>query len=393
MGAFVDCTDKRLRLGRISSAIFCCLLLPPIFIGTKTWFAVAICLLLLAFIGWIQTMVAYAYLPELTDSEEHLSQYSQSFSILSFGSMVLLLSFVIGVSTLAGFGHDDVATARLAQTTSFVVNAVLLYIAWFCLFKPRPPQREIPSGQTLWTAGFIQIYHTSIHIYKHLPALKWFYISVSFIDAGVNALSTILVTYLTDTLAFTARENGLVFLILLMAGVPGSLLAGYTAMHWNPVRSLIAATTLMSITTIVFAIVVTGPGQQLETYILAIGWGLPIGWKWTVDRLMASTFIPTGQDAELMGTFLFAGQVLSWLPPLIFTVLNESGVSQSIGIGTLAIWFSLGIGSLLAIGNYRDAIVAAGRENMLSPSSTSSARHGGPPEHNEQQESSAIQAP
>jgi Vacuole effluxer Atg22 like len=103
MGAFVDYTDKRLLLGRISSVIFCCLLVPPIFIGSETWFAVAICLLLLAFVGWVQTMVTYAYLPELTNSEQHLTQYTQSFSILSFASMVLLLVIVIGISTLAGF--------------------------------------------------------------------------------------------------------------------------------------------------------------------------------------------------------------------------------------------------------------------------------------------------
>jgi MFS transporter, UMF1 family len=288
--------------------------------------------------------------------------------------------------------NDDVATARLAQSISLVVNTMLLYIAWFSLLKPRPPLRQIPAGQRLSTAGFIQIYHTCIHIYKHLPALKWFYVSVSFVDAGINALTTILVTYLTDTLAFSARENGLVILIVLVSGVPGSLLAGYTSRRWkNPVRSSIAATSLLATTTLVFAIVVTGPHQQLETYILAIGWGVPIGWKWTVDRLLASTFIPVGQDAELMGTFLFAGQVLSWLPPLIFTVLNEAGVSQSIGIGTLAIWFSLGIASLLAIGNYRDAIIAVGRENMLSPppppSSSSSSRH---PETNEQGDRTTI---
>jgi MFS transporter, UMF1 family len=391
MGAFVDYTDKRLLLGKIASVSFCCLLVPPIFISSEMWFAVAICLLAAAFVGWVQTMVTYAYLPELTDSEQHLTQYTQSFSILQFASMVLLLVVVIGISTVAGFGNDDVATARLAQSISLVLNTVLLYIAWLRLFQRRPPLRQIPAGQTLFTAGFIQIYGTCIHIFQHLPALKWFYVSVSFIDAGINSLTTILVTYLTDTLAFTARENGLVILIVLLSGVPGSLLAGYTLRRWkNPVRSSIAATMLLATTTIIFAIVVTGPQQQLETYILATGWGLPVGWKWTVDRLMASTFIPAGQDAELMGTFLFAGQVLSWLPPLIFTVLNEAGVSQSIGIGTLAIWFGLGIASLLAIGNYQDAIIAVGRENLLSPSpplapssSSSSSRHDGSPETNE----------
>ena len=44
----------------------------------------------------------------------------------------------------------------------------------------------LPEGHSLWTAGFIQVYRFSINIYRHLPALKWFYLSIALIDAGVK---------------------------------------------------------------------------------------------------------------------------------------------------------------------------------------------------------------
>jgi len=94
---------------------------------------------------------------------------------------------------------------------------------------------------------------------------------------------------------------------------------------------------------------------------LAFIWGVAVGWKWTTDRFLASTLIPDGQDAELMGVFLFAGQVLTWIPPLVFTAMNEAGVNQSIGIGSFSIYFFLGLIAICTIGDYRKAWAQAER--------------------------------
>lgn len=117
--------------------------------------------------------------------------------------------------------------------------------------------------------------------------------------------------------------------------------------------------------TIAFAMVLTGPNQQLETYLLAAVWGCGTGWKWTNDRLIASTIIPVGQDTELMGTFLFAGQCLTWLPPLLYTALNEAGVNPQFSLCSLGIWFFLGIAAIAKVGDYTTAVRAAGRGYVL----------------------------
>ena len=121
------------------------------------------------------------------------------------------------------------------------------------------------------------------------------------------------------------------------------------------------ATLLLAMNTVVTAIVLTGPGQQWQTYILFLVFGVAIGWKWTTDRLLAATLIPPGQDAELMGVYLFAGQVWTWIPPLIFTVMNEAGINQSVGIGILSVYFFLGWIGLFMIGDYDKAIQQTGR--------------------------------
>lgn len=361
MGAVVDYTDHRLLVGRVTSFSFSVLLFPQIFLNENTWFAVAILLLLTAFIGWAQTMVTYAYLPELTEDEATLTAYTQSFTVVSFSSMVVYLAVVVGIASAVGFMDDSIATAHLGQSIAFCVSSVLLYIAWGRLLRRRPAARALPPGRSLWTAGFVQVFRTSLDIYRHRPALKWFYLSVALIDAATGALATVAITYLTDTLQFTSIENGLAVLLMLLGSVPGAMMAGRAIPRCNPVRVSIAGTLILALNTIAVAIVLQGPGQQLATYAFTFVWGLGTGCKWTTDRLLASTLIPDGQDAELMGVYLFAGQIITWLPPLIVTVLNEAGIDQRIGIGTMSVYYFLGVGALLMIGDYRAAVTSAGR--------------------------------
>jgi len=200
---------------------------------------------------------------------------------------------VVGVSAVAGLSNDDIATARIGQSTSFAVASVTLSYAW-SLFRPRPCSRTLQEGKSLWTAEFIQVFHSSIRVWKHYKALKWFYIAVAFADAAIQSLITIAVTFLTDQLEFTSFENGIAILVMLVASVPGGVFAGWiTARFHNPIFTSIVSVVIMAVNTLVAALVLRGPAQQIETYLLAGDWGLGTGMKWTADRLLSSTIIPT----------------------------------------------------------------------------------------------------
>jgi hypothetical protein len=77
--------------------------------------------------------------------------------------------------------------------------------------------------------------------------------------------------------------------------------------------------------------------------------------------MLVSMIIPEGQNSEIMGFYLFSGYILMWAPPLVFTSLNEAGISQRVGLATLNIWFLLGILFYCLIGSYTKAVQDAGK--------------------------------
>lgn len=74
---------------------------------------------------------------------------------------------------------------------------------------------------------------------------------------------------------------------------------------------------------------------------------------------MAITIIPKHKDAELMGAYLFFGQILAWLPPLVFTALNEAGISIRINMLSLILFWFISVVCLQIMGPYENALRAA----------------------------------
>ena len=356
VGSFIDHSKYRREAGQITALALCILLVPLIFVAEETWFALAIILLIVAFLGWIHTSVAFAYLPELTDDETELVKLTASFTIIQYASTVIFLIVMIGLFYVLGLTDNDIVSARIAQSVSAVITSVVFGWAWTRCFGERPAFQEIPPGSTIWTAGFKKVYHTSIRIYQNFSALKWFFVGIAFGEAASQSLATIAITYLTDVMLLNSTENGIAILLLFIGSVPGALISKKFSFRFHALWSAKVSVGIMAIITGLAALFLTGPGQQIRVYCIAAGWGIGTGWKYTAERVIVCQVIPDGQDAELMGYYLFAGQILIWLPSLIFTILNENGVNMRIGIASVGGFFLVALLAYFLMGNYAEAI-------------------------------------
>jgi MFS-type transporter involved in bile tolerance (Atg22 family) len=84
------------------------------------------------------------------------------------------------------------------------------------------------------------------------------------------------------------------------------------------------------------------------------------------DQMVHLLVIPEGQNAKLMGIYIFFRQIIAWLPKLVFTILNEYEVSQHIGIATLNVYFLLAFLALcqVLLASNQPAVVSEAQQDQ-----------------------------
>jgi len=401
-GAVIDYTPHRRLIGRITSALFVLFQIPTIFLNKNNYPTILSMHACAMFVGWIHMSMLYAYLPELTNSEIRLAAYTKSITIWTFIGMIIYLAFVVGTITVIETpdGIDNaVFASAIGMGTACFINAIFLPFAWFVLFEKRESLHERPTrivskrslsspsslpssaaeedgngngdeegegkvaSRSLFAIGFIQLWVTAKKIIRNYRSLKWFYISIAFSDAAGSAFAIIIVTYMTTALKFTPTQNGIGLIIWLLGSVPAAFLSTFVARRTDPLKSSIVYIVLVMINVIMFALL-TKPGQLLRTYAILFSCGISSGWKNNMDRLVSASIIPEGQDGEMMGFFLFAGQCLSWLPLVVFTAMNEAGIHPKISIVTLDIYLVIALIAYVLIGKYPAARKQVRRETV-----------------------------
>jgi MFS-type transporter involved in bile tolerance (Atg22 family) len=150
--------------------------------------------------------------------------------------------------------------------------------------------------------------------------------------------------------------------VLLLAIAPAGFMSAAATKRFdsNAVRSSLVALVILVATTTAAAIGLTpnNNSSKVRVYVLVAFWGIGNGWKWTCDRLASARLCPPSQSGEFMGLYLFSTIVLTWLPPLVFTLLFEADISMQVGLATLDVWFVLSAASYWAMGSYTDAVTA-----------------------------------
>jgi MFS-type transporter involved in bile tolerance (Atg22 family) len=71
-------------------------------------------------------------------------------------------------------------------------------------------------------------------------------------------------------------------------------------------------------------------------------WGISLAYCWTSGNLLRATLIPGGKEGQFAGLLVSTGNLLSWLPLLIFSIANEVWTIEGAMV-TLTGFFLLGI--------------------------------------------------
>ncbi|EJK45964.1 hypothetical protein THAOC_35396 [Thalassiosira oceanica] len=351
-GAIVDHTSHRKAVGQFGGILLSLIKGLEVFIGPKTWLAISMLQVLNFVVYQAHLCSVFAYTAELSTNPHDQTTYNARFQQINYLSMLGFLLVVVASSKV--FHLDDVQTAKVSQAFAFFGTGIVFSLTWTLFMRPRPALSQTPQNSTLVQAGFCKLRDTSQHIWRHWRAPRFFLMSAMQSESATQALSTVSTTFMKAQLEMSAAEIGQTFFCVFVAGLPGAYLADRMGKAVNPKRSAMVCLCVLIINTTLAATLLTGPETKGRVYMFAGVWGLGLGWLYPTHSALYCTIIPRGQESELMGIYLCSGSVLSFLPPLIFSFLNEIGMSMSVGMMSLNIFFTGGFVCLCLI-DYTDA--------------------------------------
>lgn len=376
-GAIVDHTPHRKMVAVVAG--FVAVLATGLQIGISAqrlnWLYILVLDALQTFALLVHTTAVFAYLPELTVHQENLPAYTAHFNVRQYVSQFTLGGFLaLAGATWASSRPNRTAVqasvdvARLSAAIAFAYGCLFGGYAWTYLFRARPALSKVPEGSNLLTVGFRQVYQTTRKIGRDYRALRWFLFSLLWSpEAGAGVVLSIAVTFLVSVMQFSTFDIAKVSLILMTGNIAGSYFSSFinNRCNWfHPLHSYRLALTLLGLSVAVSASYLDGPAKRPAVYGFASSWGFFMGWTYPAQRVLFVTLIPKGQEMELMGCFFFAGQILGWLPPLIFTILNQRGVSMQLSFGLVAGFCWVAVLSTLPMGSYQVATDLVARDSQ-----------------------------
>jgi MFS-type transporter involved in bile tolerance (Atg22 family) len=176
-------------------------------------------------------------------------------------------------------------------------------------------------------------------------------------------------TFLAIFIGFSAQSIALLNLVLLLFNLPGSYFAKWACMRWNPLQSYRMGFLCLGILIAAAVAVLDGPERKNYAYLFAALWGFAMGWVYPSQRVLFCTLIPKGQETEMMGLFTFCSQIIGWLPPLIFTILNQRGIDMRWGLSFIVLFIFIALACTLGMGSYEQAVAEV--ENLKSNTTVS----------------------
>ena len=155
-----------------------------------------------------------------------------------------------------------------------------------------------------------------------------------------------------------STDVGIFFLVTLVGTLPGTQIAFSVTRKSNPNTSWKLSMIFLFIVLMIGALVL----EEVHSYFAYI-WGffvgLGLGWFYPTENLFFSMCLPKGQEAELAGFYVYCSQILSWLPPLLFTLLVEANVAQKYGVIVVSTFFLVAVLLLMFTSSWDEIVEEA----------------------------------
>jgi MFS-type transporter involved in bile tolerance (Atg22 family) len=221
-------------------------------------------------------------------------------------------------------------------------------------------------GFRILAYGIRQNIRTAASIHRNYKkGLSKYLLATMFAQAGVAALTSTSVVYLSTEVGLNATDTLIFFLVVLIGTIPGTKLASLISKRVNPSTSWQLSMLSLFIAIVIGAFTLGDAASKYLSLVWGFIVGIVLGWFYPTENLFFSCILPKGQEAEIAGFRVYCSTILSWVPPLIFSALVENEIDPKWGMTFMGSFIL--IAALLlkfAAGTWEEILKESGRTNL-----------------------------
>lgn len=322
----------------------------PLLYSDEALIGLAIVILINVVTYELAALLTVSYSPELTkDETEQMGFIADSYAANN-GSQLFFLIIVIGISLVLGLNSFEQGAVGAFVCAAY--SSALFY--WG--FSKLGSRRDIDPELNKACCGTRQLFDAFMHMVRNYPQVLKYLISWGFSAAAVTSSVALATTYFQLYLGYSGQNVSILLGIALLCSVPGSILSRIWHKKFGiSVKKLYiiinvcyGATFLLAPVTLVSERIVPGNGTQSifgkcenATTEAAVGFSAPdhvfylallfvffngifLGHIYPLNTQFYALLIPGGEENTYYGMKVTTSKVLTWLPPLVFTVVSEA---------------------------------------------------------------------
>ena len=297
-------------------------------------------LFIIANIGFEGGLVFYdAYLPEIA-SERSIGRVSgYGFAMGYLGALcILLLLFPL---LKGGIVAENIPNVTL----SFFLVALFFAVFAAPLFLALRDEKKAPAKMHYIGRSIREVRHTILHIMDY-PDLARFLLAFFFYNDAIITIIAFSSIYAHNTLGFTTTELIMFFMIVQTTAIIGSIVFGIVTDRIGPKRTIVLTLCIWCVV-VIMAILTR---EKLFFYYTGLLAGMSMGSSQAASRSMMAKLTPKKHVTKFFGfydgTF---GKASAIAGPMIFGVISAQAGDQRIALGSLLLFFAIGLVLMLGV--------------------------------------------
>jgi len=302
----------------------------------------------------------YAYIPELTSDPDEQTNLNSIFLVLR-GVVIVPYYILLGVLTYFILGFKNLSSIRFQVGLSRIATALEGVLLTFFVFKTfykgvKPRARKKDAAESL-SKTFSHLRSTAVEIYNNYPPLFWYIMALAPFGNTIASMPVLTITFVTFALNGNTSENLLIATVFLIFGVVGSRLQPMVSKRVGVLNDLRLYLAVIAGTCILCGLIVNKPERKRIFYLFTICFGVEIGLVTPSMRTIFFLLMPKGREVQFSGIYMCFSTGFSFIPPLIFTILNEVGVRMNILLALFSTPFIFAALLLSKVGSIEDAMI------------------------------------